>query len=218
MRAHCGNGTVGCGRHFPDAKTHMKMDKVYRIILRRRSIRRFQQKRIPLAFLKKLVNSARLAPSGANLQPCEYIVVDNSTLLDKVFATLKWAGYIAPAGNPPEGKRPAAYIIILINKEINKYGEKDAAASIENMILTALEKGIGSCWIGSIERGRLRQILKIPKEYKIDSVLALGYSAEKSVAEKFKGSIKYWKDSSRVFHVPKRELKTILHRNIWDSR
>ncbi|MCK4245269.1 MAG: nitroreductase family protein [Candidatus Omnitrophica bacterium] len=194
------------------------MDKVYQIILKRRTIRRFQQKRIPFALLKKIVNGGRLAPSGANLQPCAYIVVDNSTLLDKVFATLKWAGYIAPAGNPPEGKRPTAYIIILINKEINKYGEKDAAASIENMILTALEKGIGSCWIGSIERGRLRQILKIPEEHKIDSVLALGYPDEKSVAESFKGSVKYWKDSSGVFHVPKRDLNSILHHNVWRQK
>ena len=194
------------------------MDKVYKIILKRRTIRRFKQRRIPYALLKKLVNSGRLAPSGANLQPCAYIVIDDSTLLDKVFTTLKWAGYIAPAGNPPEGKRPIAYIVLLINKEINKYGEKDAAAAIENMILTALEKGIGSCWIGSIERGRLRQVLKVPKEYKIDSVLALGYPDEKSVVEKFKGSIKYWKDSSGLFHVPKRNLTSILHHNAWRQK
>ena len=94
------------------------MDKVYRIILKRRTIRQFQQKKIPFAFLKKLVNSARLAPSGANLQPCAYIVVDDSPLLDKVFTTLKWAGYIAPAGNPPEGKRPVAYIVVWLTRRL----------------------------------------------------------------------------------------------------
>jgi len=82
----------------------LQMDKVYRIILKRRSIRRFQQKRIPFALLKRIVNAGRLAPSAANLQPCEHIIVNHPTLLEKVFSTLKWAGYIAPAGNPPEGK------------------------------------------------------------------------------------------------------------------
>ena len=186
--------------------------------MKRRTIRQFQQKKIPFAFLKKLVNSARLAPSGANLQPCAYIVVDDSPLLDKVFTTLKWAGYIAPAGNPPEGKRPVAYIVVLVNREISKYGEKDAAAAIENMILTAWEKGIASCWIGSIDRKKLRLLLKIPPGYKIDFVLALGYPDERSVTEKFKGSIKYWKDKQGVLHVPKKRIESILRHNIWSEK
>ena len=194
------------------------MDKVYRIILKRRSIRRFQQKRIPFALLKRIVNAGRLAPSAANLQPCEHIIVNHPTLLEKVFSALKWAAYISPAGNPPEGKRPTAYIIILIDKEINKNGDKDAAVAIENMILTALEKGIGSCWIGSIERAKLRQILKIPRKYKIESVLALGYPDEKSVTEEFKGSIKYWKDKEGVLHVPKKRMESIFHHNLWSEK
>ncbi len=194
------------------------MDEVYKLILKRRTIRSFQQKKIPLALLKKLVNAGRLAPSGANLQPCAYIVVDNLTLLDKVFTTLKWAGYIVPAGNPQEGKRPTAYIIVLVNKEINKYGEKDAAAAMENIILVAAEKGISSCWIASIERAKLRQILKIPRKHKIDSVLALGYPDEKSVTEEFKGSIKYWKDKQGVLHVPKKRMESIFHHNLWSEK
>jgi nitroreductase len=46
---------------------------VYKTILKRRSIRRFLQKPIPFKLLEKLVNAARFAPSGGNLQPCEYI-------------------------------------------------------------------------------------------------------------------------------------------------
>ena len=194
------------------------MDEVYKLILKRMTIRSFQQKKIPLTLLKKLVNAGRLAPSGANLQPCEYVIVNQSTLLEKVFSTLKWAGYIVPAGNPPEGKTPIAYIIVLINKEINKNGEKDAAAAMENMILAALEKEIGSCWIGSIERKKLRKILGIPNKYKIDSVLALGYPDERSVTEKFKGSIKYWKDKQGVLHVPKKRMESIFHHNLWSEK
>ena len=194
------------------------MDEVYRIILKRRSIRRFRQKNIPWVLLKKLVNAGRLAPSAANLQPCEYVIVNHPALLEKVFSTLKWAGYIVPAGNPPEGKKPTAYIIVLVNKEINKNGEEDAAAAIENMILVAAEKGIGSCWIASIERIKLRQILKIPGKYKIESVLALGYPDEKSVTEEFKDSIKYWKDKEGVLHVPKKRMESILHHNLWSEK
>lgn len=187
---------------------------VYEIILKRRTIRRFKPEPLPLELLEKLVNAGRLAPSGANLQPLEFIIVNKPEMVNKVFPALKWAGYIAPAGNPPEGKRPVAYIVVLVNTQIKSgNGSVDAAAAIENMILTALEEGVGSCWLGSIDRNQLRSVFDIPQHYQIDSVLALGYPDESPVVEEAKDSIKYWKDDQGVLHVPKRKLSDIVHYN-----
>ncbi|MCK4326554.1 nitroreductase family protein, partial [bacterium] len=169
---------------------------------------------VPKEILEKLIKAARLAPSAANLQPCEYIVVDEPSLVANVFSTLRWAGYIAPRGDPPEEERPVAYIIVLLNKEkVKAGGERDAAAGIENIVLAALEEGIGSCWLGSIERERLRSILNIPQHCEIDSVVAIGYPRESPVVEEMKDSIKYWKDNKNILHVPKRRLEDILHWN-----
>lgn len=188
------------------------MSSVYSTVLERRTIRKYQQIPISIEILKKLVNAARLAPSAANLQPLEYILVTSEELREKVFSTLSWAGYITPLGIPKEGEKPVAYIVVLINRNIVKEGgERDAGAAIENMILTALEEGIASCWICSINREKLREILEIPSHLDIDSVIALGYPAEKSVVEEFKGSVKYWKDEEGVLHVPKRRLEDIIH-------
>jgi nitroreductase len=187
---------------------------VYDLILKRRTIRRFKQQQIDAALLKKIVNAGRLAPSGANLQPLEFVVINNPELVELVFPKVKWAGYIAPAGDPPEGARPVAYILILINTAIKpKHGEVDAAAAIENMILTALDDGIGSCWMGAIDREQLRVMLNIPPKYDIDSVLALGYPDESPVIEDMENSIRYWKDETGVLHVPKRKLEDIIHYN-----
>ena len=187
---------------------------VYAIITKRRSIRRFQQKLIPFGVLEKLVNAARVAPSSANFQPLEYVVIDDKDLLPEVFTTLKWAGYIAPEGDPPEGEKPTAYVVVLVNKEISDSGyERDVGAAVENILLVALEEGIGSCWIGSINKKRLRKILNIPHFLAIDSVIALGYSTESPVMENMTDSVKYWKDESGTLHVPKRRLNNIFHRN-----
>ncbi|MFZ3062828.1 MAG: nitroreductase, partial [Actinomycetota bacterium] len=72
---------------------------------------------------------------------------------------------------------------------------------------------IGTCWIQSIDKESLRQILKVPASYEIDSVIALGYKAEEPVVEKMTNSVKYWLDDQQTLHVPKRKLKDILHRN-----
>ena len=183
---------------------------VYDAIMKRRSIRRFKQKPISPEILRKLVNAGRLAPSGANLQPCEYIIVQDRELVNKVFGTLKWAGYISPEGNPKEGEHPVAYIVVLLNREKRATGgEHDASASIENILLTAMEENIGACWIGSIDRTSLRRILNIPDKCIIDSVLALGYPNESPKAVYMKDSVKYWKDGEEVLNVPKRSLNDV---------
>ena len=189
---------------------------VYSIALKRRSIRRFKQKKIPLRILKKLIQAAGAAPSGANLQPCEFVLVNKSEIAEKVFSALKWAGYIAPEGNPPPGKKPVAYIVVLIN--INKCkkplcAEADAAAAVENILLVAQDEGLGSCWLGAIDRPRLSRVLRVPRFCKVKYVVALGYPDERPKVEKMKDSIKYYKDRKGLLHVPKRSLSEILHRN-----
>lgn len=186
---------------------------VYEAIVKRRSIRRFKPKPIDPDVLEKLVNAARIAPSSANLQPLEYIIVNEGKALSEVFSCLKWAGYIVPRRDPPEGKRPQAYIVVLVNTFISKVAQRDVGAAVENIILTAVEAGVSSCWLGAINRRRLREILKVPPQYRIDSVVALGYPDEAPLMEEATNSIKYYLNSNDCLHVPKRPLKKILHWN-----
>ena len=182
----------------------------------RRTIRRFLQKPISRDVLTGLVDAARLAPSGGNVQPWEFIVVDEPTLLDRVFRTLGWAGYLAPKGTPPEGERPVAYIVVLSNREIARVAPAvDIAAAIENLLLLAVEEGIGSCWIGSVNRKELAGALGIPDTRSIEFVVALGYPKEIAKAEERQDTVRYWRDEQGVHHVPKKSLDSILHRNMY---
>ena len=186
---------------------------VYTTILSRRSLRLFQQKPIQIELLKKFVNAARLALSAANLQPLEFYIVSDKNLLGKVFETLSWAAYIKPKWAPSKEERPTAYIVILVKDIDNKWYLRDVSLASENIVIAAEEERIGSCIICKIERDKLHEILKIPKGIIVDSVIALGYKAEKPVIEDFKGSVKYWRDQNGVLHVPKRKLEDIVHIN-----
>lgn len=187
---------------------------VFDLIVRRRTIRRFRPIALSRSVLEKLVDAGRVAPSAANLQPLEFVVVDDPELCRAVFPCLKWAAYIAPKGNPGPGQEPAAYIVTLVNLGVREKGfEYDVGAAMENMILAAAGEGLGSCWLLSVDREKLAEILNLPQEYRIDCVLALGFPDETPVAEEFSGSIKYWQDVSGTLHVPKRSLGRILHLN-----
>jgi nitroreductase len=184
------------------------------IIVGRRTIRQFKPDPVPPGLLERLVDAARLAPSAANMQPLEYIAVDDRRVCGEIFPCLKWAAYIAPEGNPEAGQEPAAYIVTLVNTKVReKMFEYDVGAAMENMILTALGEGVGSCWLLSIDRDKLKTILGVPDEYRIDCVLALGYPAEEPQAEDLTDSQKYWKDAEGRLHVPKRRRASVLHRN-----
>lgn len=181
--------------------------KTYDLILKRRTVRKFKQKKIKRNILLDCVNSGRLAPSSANLQPLEYILVIKN--LKKVFECTNWAGYLKNAA-PGKNERPVAYIIIISNTKINKDARYDAGLAAENIILTALERGIASCIIGSLDREKLKTNLFIPEDYAVELVVALGYSGQISIVDNFGGDVKYWLEKN-VLHVPKRSIITIFH-------
>ncbi len=182
------------------------------LIKTRRSIRRYLPKKIDLDILKDLVDCGRLAPSGANRQLLVFHIIQKEELLEPVFGTLRWAGYIAPEGDPKEGEKPVAYITVMVRRDLAdpKAVERDVGAAIENILLAAWSYGIGSCWINSVKRQELANILNISDEYHIESVIALGYPAEAPVIEDSEETIRYYKDEKGVLHVPKRPLKNVL--------
>lgn len=184
------------------------------LIKSRRSIRRFKQEAIGRDVLAKLVETARSAPAGGNIQSLEYIIVYEAEMVESVFEPLAWAGHVQPRRNPPVGQRPMAYIIVLSDSTIKKNASDDAAAAIENMLIAAWSLGIGSCWLGSIGRDKIREILSIPENYKIDSVVALGFPAEEPIMEDADSDdTRYYLDDKDVLHVPKRPMQKILHHN-----
>lgn len=178
-----------------------------------RSYRRFhEEKQISVDTLRELINLGRLSPSGANLQPLKYMISADPEMNEKIFPSLAWAGYLKDWPGPEVGERPSAYIILLCDTEIKKDPGCDQGIAAQSILLGAVEKGLGGCMIGSINRDQLRQSLGIPDRYDIVLVLALGYPKEQVMIEDAgpDGDIKYYRDANRVHHVPKRPLSEII--------
>ena len=180
-------------------------------INKRRTIRRFTQETIPSEILKKLIDYARVAPAGNNIQSVEYIIVESLEMRQKMFPLVRWAASLPKELRTPEsGREPTAYIIVLVNTKIKKsYYDFDVGAAVENILLGAVTFGIGTCWMGSIKGDKIRVLLDIPDFYEIKHVISLGYPDETSVIEPYKESFKYWKEGNEM-HVPKRKLESLI--------
>ncbi len=182
----------------------------YDVMMDRRTIRRFQQKPIDREILRRCVNVARLAPSAANLQPLEYILVTEPARCSALFPALHWAAYLEPAWTPSEAEQPTAYIVVITKSE-TPFTLRDMGLATAHIALLAEAEDLGSCILCNIDKERIRQMLDIPQPYSVDAVIALGYKAEAPVVEEREDTVKYWRDAHGVLHVPKRPLSSVLH-------
>ena len=183
------------------------------LVLKCRSYRRFYEEvAIDNKTLKELVDFARLSASAVNRQPLKYIISGARDKNAQIFSTLHWAGTLKTWPGPTEGERPAAYILILGDKEIGASFGMDPGIAAQTILLGAVEKGLGGCMLGAVDREDLRKLLNIPVRYEISLVVALGKPKEKIILETMNAgdSYDYWRDNGEGHHVPKRKLADII--------
>lgn len=183
------------------------------LIVRNRSYRRFDEsKRIDREAVLALVDVARRTPSAANRQPLKYVPVHEQGPCGTLFRSLHWAGALKDWPGPAEGERPAAYVIVLLDTEVSKDAGCAHGIAAQSLLLVAVERGLGGCMLGAIERPQIRADFGIPDRYEILLVVALGVPAETCVLEDAKpgGDLTYYRDAEGVHHVPKRPLKEVV--------
>lgn len=181
------------------------------LLIKRRTIRKFRQVHIDTNDIIGFIDCARLAPSGANLQPLKYAFVNEKMDCDKIFPLTRWAAYLNGEGTPKKGETPTAYIAILNDESIRKEGfELDAGAAAMSIIIAAQNRGIASCWLGAIDKKKIAQYFCLPENLSVVSLIALGYPAQTSRAVEYKGDIKYFRESDTSLCVPKRSLDEII--------
>nr|WP_321405334.1 nitroreductase family protein [uncultured Carboxylicivirga sp.] len=182
------------------------------LIKKNRSYRRFhQEKSIARETLIELIDLARLSPSARNAQPLKYYISNDATTNDKIFPHLAWAGYLKEWNGPAKGEQPSAYIVLLNDTTISANYFCDDGIASQSILLGAVEKELGGCIIGSVNRLQLQRELGINDQYKIVHVIALGYPKEEIDLEEMKDNNHvYWRDVNDKHHVPKRSIDEII--------
>lgn len=162
--------------------------------------------------LRELIDLARLAPSGYNRQGLKYLLSNSGDLNNKINDCLSWAGYLQDWNSPPEGEKPAAFIIMVRDTSLGASLPQDQGFAAQSILLGAVEKGLGGCFLVNINKRMLGEVLNLDKSYDIEAVIAIGYPKEKVVLEEIdaSGDVRYWRDDEQVHHVPKRTLEEII--------
>ena len=91
------------------------------LVMKNRSYRRFDQGAVVnRGTLVELVDLARLSATAANMQPLKFLLSAEASRNAAIFPHLAWAAYLKEWDGPPEGERPAAYIIVLGDKNLKQ--------------------------------------------------------------------------------------------------
>jgi nitroreductase len=158
-------------------------------IFERRSIRKYTDKKISDKDLNQLLRAAMAAPSAANQQPWEFIIVTDREILESITKFHPYSNMLKEAaaaiivcGNLERETRPGSWVM-------------DCSAATENILIEAKYLGLGSVWLAAYTREIIvegvKNLFNLPEKIIPLSIVSLGYPAEeKSASERF--------DESRV--------------------
>lgn len=149
--------------------------------LTRRSIRKYQNRKVEKEVIEQLMKTAVVSPSGRNGRPYEFVVVDDKEIIKKL------------AHSKESGAQFAENAPLMIVTLYHEYptGEDDACIASTIIQLKAHELGLGSCWLqtkgkigtnGKTCHENIREILNLPKDIYISNMISLGYPAEERPA------------------------------------
>jgi nitroreductase len=162
------------------------------IVRDRRSVRKYEDRAVPEEALDTVLESVRWAPSWANTQCWEIVVVTDRRVKEKLQATLP------PKGNPAVKAVVDAPILLAVcgrlqhsgyykNQASTKFGDWfmfDLGIACQNICLTAKSLGLGTVVVGLFDHDKAGQVLGVPQGYELVVLIPLGYPAKISSAPK----------------------------------
>ncbi len=146
----------------------------YDVIKTRRSVRAYLLDPIPEDVLDRVLDAARLAPSGSNRQPTRYILVEHQEARKRLAELCHNQHFIAEA----------PVVVVACGSEIpsNRGGYMgrysmliDAAIAVDHLTLAARAEGLGTCWIGAFDNAATKDFLAVPEECQVVAITPLGY-------------------------------------------
>ncbi|MBN1314416.1 MAG: nitroreductase family protein [Anaerolineales bacterium] len=151
-------------------------DALLEFLKNRRSIRQYRPDPVPDDLLEQILEAGRWAPSASNRQPWEFVVVRDESVRREVamqaaYYFIRWAHV-----------EQAPVLIVLCgnagSKIYRQFLHEDIGLAGGQMMLQARALGLGTCWLGGLDRKAIGDVIKLPEDVQVVGLLTLGYPAE----------------------------------------
>jgi nitroreductase len=150
-------------------------------IFGRFSCRDFSDRSVDRSTVAELLEAARWAPTGGNLQPWRFVVVAEPDLRRALARAAIGQGFVA---------RAPVVIVVCALPEVSArlYGDRgrqlfclqDTAAAIQNLLLAATARDLGACWVGAFQEAEVARTLDLPGQWRPVALVPVGWPAARS--------------------------------------
>jgi nitroreductase len=148
------------------------------LIKKRRSIRKYTDESVSDEDIRALLEAAMAAPSADNLQPWEFVVVEDESLRQKLAQTHPWSRMC--------GEAPVVFVVCVDSRRSNHWIE-DASAATENLLLAATALDLGAVWVGiypnASYESSVREALDVPSGLRVLCLVPVGHPGESKPAD-----------------------------------
>ena len=154
------------------------------LIEKRYSVRAYKPDPIPAEVLQQVLEAARLAPTAANRQPFQLIVIQTAGCeadLRRIYPRAWFTQaplIVCMCGLPAKG---------WVRVDGKNYTDVDAAIAMDHLVLAATDLGLGTCWIAAFDPAAARQVLCLPEGVEPIVFTPLGYPADQPRVKERKG-------------------------------
>lgn len=151
--------------------------EVKEALLARRSVRKFTEQAVSESDIDELMHAAMSGPSACNRTPWEFYVITNPEVLEKLRKAAMYSGITAPAAIVVCGDLTRA-----LPKKMAPFWVQDASAATENILLRAVDLGLGAVWCGvhpqeNAEK-KVAAVLELPENLIPLNIIYLGHPAQ----------------------------------------
>jgi nitroreductase len=180
------------------------------LIKKNRSYRRFDSSYfVTIEELQELIRYSSYTASAMNRQSLRYRIFNSKEDCEKIFSSLKWAGYLKDWDGPNETERPTSYLLQYSIEPVSNHILCDAGIALQTILLAAVENGLGGCIFASVDKNQIHKLFPISANYQLLYAIAIGKPKEKIVLET-SNDVKYWRDEHDVHYVPKRNWQELI--------
>ena len=163
------------------------------LLIKRRAIRDFQDKSVPLSLVQEIIQDTVYAPTASNGQPCKFIIVQDRAAM-KRYSDESKANFVADIVRDPssplkmyeETLRDGAFnafynapcLVYVIGPKSVRSLDLDTALTVAYFMFSASARGLGTCWIAlgaNIRNPEIIRALGIPDGFRIVAPIILGY-------------------------------------------
>ena len=165
---------------------------VFEALTKRKSVRSYLQTPVPDDVLAKVMEAARLAPSAGNVQPWHFIIVKDEEKRVRIAKGCRYGKFL--------DESPVVIVACGDKRASPGWYAVETAMALEHIVIASTALGLGTCWIGMFNEEEIRDMLNLPENLEIITLIALGYPRKK---------VDVW---AKILHAirPRKKLEDIL--------